>query len=127
MSRHYQAKHSGKPRREKKYFCEICEKTFYQQYELKEHVKVKHEGVRYNCEHCARIFMQLSGLKHHLITSHPEQNQEEMKRRIFMCEVCSRTFRSEPMLHYHKKRHHQVKKRVRGGTGKALAPRNFII
>ena len=83
--------HTGKPK-EKQYLCEKCEKTYTYEYELRNHIKVKHQGFRFNCEYCQKTYSNIQVLNHHLRKSHPDEIQDKMKEMSFLCDLCSKVW-----------------------------------
>ena len=39
-----------------KYFCDLCNKQFTRQDQLKTHIQSVHEGVMYSCDQCGKQF-----------------------------------------------------------------------
>lgn len=52
--------------KEKKYFCNYCDKKFHQKVHLYNHIKFKHLGISYDCEICGKQFESKYVLKYHL-------------------------------------------------------------
>lgn len=113
--------HTGKV-----YKCNKCEKSYTEEYKLREHFKIKHEkSVHFVCEQCRRDFTSKGGLKYHMKTMHRKEfdywcdacckgfrdphtyeTHVEIKHnrpQAFTCSNCSNTFKSMANLSMHKK------------------------
>ena len=112
--------HTGKV-----YNCSRCEKSYTEEYKLREHFKIKHEkSVHFVCEQCRRDFTSKGGLKYHMKTMHRKEfdhwcdacckgfkdphtyeTHVEIKhnRSGFTCNSCSNIFKSAANLSMHKK------------------------
>ena len=112
--------HTGKV-----YNCSKCEKSYTEEYKLREHFKIKHEkSVHFVCEQCRRDFTSKGGLKYHMKTMHRKEfdywcdacckgfkdphtyeTHVEIKhnRSGFKCTSCSNIFKSAANLSMHKK------------------------
>ena len=53
-----------------RYACKPCQKTFYKQGNLNEHIRSKHEGVRYACDNCDYQASYKSHLTVHIQSKH---------------------------------------------------------
>ncbi|XP_055634670.1 zinc finger protein 57-like isoform X2 [Toxorhynchites rutilus septentrionalis] len=83
-----------KNRKGKKPFkCEMCEKTFFSKYRLKEHVRGHTDDPPYPCPHCPKGFWFPSGLKQHILTHTGE--------RPFSCSYCPSSFTDPGTLRCH--------------------------
>ena len=74
--------HTGKV-----YKCTKCEKSYTEEYKLREHFRIKHEkSVHFVCEICKRDFTSKGGLKYHTKTMHRKEYD-------FWCDACCKGFK----------------------------------
>ena len=64
--------------------CFICERNFYDQHNLAEHIKVVHQGQRYQCDDCGKYYQTKVGLQRHA--------QSHTGQYTFKCTIRSRGF-----------------------------------
>ena len=64
------------------HYCDKCGKRFAFKRDLKEHVRLVHEGFRYNCDTCNILFTSKHQFKNHNAREHSLGS-------IFQCEFCS--------------------------------------
>ena len=86
------------------YKCELCDKTFWVQFHLREHLKTTHEiikdtnvheGMKQNqCNHCGKIFTQAGNLRIHIKAVH-----EGVKEHV--CNHCGKGFSQAGNLKTH--------------------------
>jgi len=97
---HPEYKIEGKP-----FCCDICPKSFYTITELKRH-KNKHDGIKpFLCDQCPHASTSKSHLKEHKLGCHPENGPEEMLK-MFVCDICSKSFGTNERLKIHIHRQH---------------------
>ena len=73
--------HTGKV-----YKCSKCEKSYTEEYKLREHFRIKHEkSVHFECESCKRDFTSKGGLKYHTKTMHRKEYD-------YWCDACCKGF-----------------------------------
>ena len=79
--------------------CDICLKNFPTKQEIKEHLKLVHEGRKpYKCELCSAKFEAKHHLKVHIAGNH-------------QCRLCSKIFASKVDLSFHiREKHKEIKK-----------------
>ena len=79
--------------------CDICLKNFPTKQEIKEHLKLVHEGRKpYKCELCSAKFEAKHHLKVHIAGNH-------------QCRLCSKIFASKVDLNFHiREKHKEIKK-----------------
>ena len=110
---------------DKNFNCELCEKSFVNNAGLKAHVTYVHEGIKYECDVCQKIFQNPLYLKRHVKNSHdikdfnrckqylketiPRKKRElkEKNKKIYTCEICSKTFPYRALLSKHVKNVHE--------------------
>ncbi|XP_067951058.1 zinc finger protein 652-B-like [Watersipora subatra] len=106
--------------------CEICGKTYKDQYILKMHVKMVHSPaeVLYQCEFCSKRFTRKAHLKRHARTHNTNKafgcphcdyrgcERSDVTKHMLVheapklvCEVCGKTFRHQKNKDLHMKRH----------------------
>ena len=90
-------------RKDKEYVCEICEKKFRRQYNLKIHLKCVHESVKpYQCSLCEYKSATKSVLKTHKQSVHE-------KTTSYDCEKCEKSFSRKDGLDIHISAIHEKK------------------
>ena len=92
-----------KKKREKKFHCEECPKSYDQAAKLRTHIAVVHRGERpYECSKCDAKFPWPNSLKEHIETVHEGV--------MFPCKYCSKQFNRISTLNTHAKSAHGVAK-----------------
>ena len=90
-----------------KHKCELCNKEFASEPNLRKHVKVSHEEGKnksiLKCEFCLKVFKTKESMKLHIKISHQESN------RSFQCNVCDMTFDKKDKLFNHLAKHDRKK------------------
>ena len=111
--------HFARVHDEKRYPCDLCDKTFTQVNHMKDHRKNKHFGMesRTNCEICSKTFCNPSTFRKHLKIVHQGLNN----RNKWPCEQCSKSFSKESELRYHTKSVHENVKYSCDLCGKSFA------
>ena len=85
--------------------CEICEKTFQNNRNIKRHITSAHgEGKTFPCNVCTRISRTKRGLHFHI------QNYHQQNKRYFKCDYCEKSFNLSGHLMTHIKRIHEPQK-----------------
>ena len=79
--------------------CDTCGRSFPSNYDLKQHVRVKHEGFREKCELCDKTF----SIKRYL-QSHVKSEHEGIK---INCETCGKGMKDKDSLKKHVKAIHE--------------------
>ena len=93
LRRHFTL-HTGKA-----YKCSICDRSYTEEYKLKEHFQVKHEkSVHFKCQLCDREFTSKGGLKYHTRTVH-------RKDFAYWCEGCCKGFNYLQFYQAHMNKH----------------------
>ena len=57
----------------RKYLCHLCDKTFQNSRQLKDHIQVVHEGIKYGCERCDKTFNSLNRMRDHIKFTHEDR------------------------------------------------------
>ncbi|KYM95201.1 Zinc finger protein Xfin, partial [Cyphomyrmex costatus] len=105
LDQHVLTQHEKK----EKSVCEQCGKTFFENYDLRKHMR-SHTGDKpYNCMVCGRAFARHCNLSQHLLL--------HTGKRIYACDVCGKTFAQKAGLICHRKIH----------SGSAFNPRGIFI
>lgn len=93
LRRHFTL-HTGKA-----YRCNMCDRSYTEEYKLKEHFQVKHEkSVHFKCQLCDREFTSKGGLKYHTRTIHK-------KDFAYWCEGCCKGFNYLQFYQAHMNKH----------------------
>ena len=66
---------------ESAHICDICDKSFARNQNLKLHMETVHQGKRFECDYCEKKFASKSGLKDHVLTLHEAH-------RALKCPIC---------------------------------------
>ncbi|XP_063902821.1 zinc finger protein 569-like [Zophobas morio] len=99
---HFQSRNSyylhKKKHEEPSYSCETCNKKFYRQDILNEHVLIHMESDQFECNTCQKKFKSKKVLRNH-VKSHDSLNSVK-------CSICDITFKSRPSLNKHVRNFH---------------------
>ena len=82
----------------------LCGKTFQTISEVKNHVKVVHEGITYECQFCNKSYRSKITLKGHILAVH------EGKKPSFPCSLCDKCFVTTAVLKRHIEAVHEKKR-----------------
>ncbi|KAK3599081.1 hypothetical protein CHS0354_024408 [Potamilus streckersoni] len=70
----------------KEFKCTLCDRSYTEEYKLKEHIQVKHEkSVHFKCQLCYKDFTSKGGLKYHTKTTHNLDFS-------YWCKICQKGF-----------------------------------
>jgi len=91
---------------EKTFKCDICPKAFYESRELERH-KNFHDGIKpFSCDLCPYASLTKGRLREHTMIHHPDSLPEDMTK-IFICDICSKSFGCKSYLTKHISREHR--------------------
>jgi uncharacterized Zn-finger protein len=93
--------------------CQICSKTFPENYKLRRHVESVHDKkTRFKCSQCSKGFYEMHQLKHHLATHEFFNDDTSNSSRPFRCDFddCGKFFRTKQCLRQHQKSHDNSKR-----------------
>ncbi|XP_053674480.1 transcription factor grauzone-like [Anopheles nili] len=78
LSSHMRRAHS-----ESRFECERCHKRFKRPHHMREHIAIYHTGEElYSCQYCSERFVTKNKQYFHRKTTHPQEYQQELKKRI---------------------------------------------
>lgn len=83
---------------QRKYPCEICQKTFHHVTDLIMHKKYHDPDKKFDCEVCGREFNRLNNLQRHMLVHQQQQGGNE---EILSCDVCGITYKFMSSLTRH--------------------------
>lgn len=79
--------------------CNQCERSYTEEYKLKEHIQVKHEkSMHFKCHLCEKEFTSKGGLKYHTKTTHRNDF-------AYWCEGCCKGFNYLQFYQVHMNKH----------------------
>ena len=92
MQKHIDSFHT----KERKYQCQICQKSFMRVETLLNHVKTHNK--RFECQICSKLFPSQGTLNNHIKQTHENPGS-------FECQICSKKFNRKETLKNHQKVH----------------------
>ena len=103
-------------------FSETCEFKGKTTYDVRQHVRKKHQEVEATilCPQCGKAFTRESSMKHHVKLIHDKKSPGSMiknqKPKNVPCKECPRVFTSYSKLKQHYEHHHQLEKLIKCDT-----------
>ncbi|XP_071055008.1 zinc finger protein 28-like [Onthophagus taurus] len=88
--------------KERKYKCEICNKKFLGNNDLRKHYRIHTNERPYVCNECNRGFRQAGSLKNHIASQHSPGLQSS---EIYICNFCEKAFPIKERLRLHLRVH----------------------
>ncbi|XP_071780224.1 uncharacterized protein LOC139930835 [Centroberyx gerrardi] len=85
--------------KQKRVFCELCNKGFHQQHQLKKHM-VCHSKP-FPCDRCDKGFYKEKTLQTHLLAHKAKEAREKNPERLLDCDQCDRKFKLPRQLKVH--------------------------
>ena len=106
-------------------FCPKCSKAFKRSKDLRYHLK---QPCRIECEVCKITFGWKHTLKQHEKIYHEDKYKERLEKEaiIYICDICSRTYKRESDYHKHVKKHEEFKGFVCSSCDKTFALRHSL-
>ena len=97
---HFNAIHGGiRP-----YCCNLCDKSYFKQSQLRTHLTIKHLEVQHVCSFCDKIFKQKCHLDRHIYVKHQDRSEKSLEsHKCDICEEYETPFKDR--MHVHKARH----------------------
>ncbi|KAI3353957.1 hypothetical protein L3Q82_018450 [Scortum barcoo] len=89
--------------KEKRFFCELCNKGFHQKHQLRKHVSCHLKP--FPCSSCDKGFYKAKSLQKHLLTHQLREAQENDPDKLLHCDQCDRKFRLLRQLRLHQASH----------------------
>ena len=95
-----------KPTYERKYKCELCPTSFFENAHLKRHIKLVHSKTeeKHKCDLCDKILSTKGKKNLH------QRNKHEEKLVELKCEICDKMFDSLKQLKDHQRIHEDLRK-----------------
>lgn len=89
--------------KEKRFFCELCDKGFHQKHQLRKHVSCHVKP--FPCTSCDKGFYKARTLQKHQLTHQLREAQENDPDHLLRCDQCDRKFRLLRQLRVHQASH----------------------
>jgi hypothetical protein len=87
--------HTGTIHMEKRFSCEICEKSFGISLSLNLHIKTVHQTLQFQCKRCPKTFQKRCALIKHV--------QVEHLKKTFACDDCEAVFNTYSQFYNHRR------------------------
>lgn len=114
-----QSEHYRKPRMEKKFSCDICERKFSRKHNLKSHAMIHTDKKPFQCTKCDASFRRFHDLRRH--------EKLHSGEKPFACDTCGRSFARHDAMIRHKNSSSGCSNGIvvskRDSDGKELQPR----
>ncbi|XP_031735293.1 zinc finger protein 239-like [Anarrhichthys ocellatus] len=97
--------------KEKRFFCELCNKGFHQKHQLRKHVSCHLKP--FPCSSCDKGFYKAKSLQKHQLSHQLREAQESDPDKLLRCDQCDRKFRLLRQLRVHQASHRLEKTPLR--------------
>ena len=103
----------------KEIFCDLCEKSFAENWQMKVHISEVHENnTRVNCKECGKSFARQNDLRIHM-SSHTGE-------RRYQCKMCDSNFTKQKSLRKHVIENHEPSKNLKCECGKIFPHESLL-
>ena len=84
------------------YQCDICRSEFKDRTEYRQHLSSEHGKMKLKCEECGSLFRDGFSLRRHVIVKHTSE-------KTVKCDICLKAFKLKDNMLLHKRRFHEAK------------------
>jgi Zinc finger, C2H2 type len=93
-------------KKNKRFTCFTCKKTYSRKQYLKTHIKTVHEGKKLCCEFCDKLFFHQGNIYRHIKTIHEG-------KKLFRCSICMKSFNQKSSRDRHVETIHKRRKPIK--------------